>query len=217
MFERYTEKARRAIFFSRYVASKFGASQIEAEHILLGLIHEDKNHLARVFQGLHADFESIRKEIEGRTVARDRVSLQIDLPLSGEAKRAPAFAAEESETLSDRQIGTEHLLLGLLRQENSTAAKILDERGLRLSDIRQNLMRQTNMRQRLADETAMAPPDEVTISRPGTQKLSLDVTQPTDRDERWMRRLAETCLDAGLFMQEELASEFERVAALRRF
>src|SRR5262245_22023616 len=112
MFERYTEKARRAIFFSRYEASKFGASQIEAEHILLGLILEDKNLLAWVFQGSHAGFESIRKEIEGRTVARERVSLQIDLPLSGEAKRVLTFAAEESETLGNQHIGTEHLLLG---------------------------------------------------------------------------------------------------------
>ena len=72
MFERYTEKARRVIFFSRYEASQFGASQIEAEHILLGLIREDKNLTARFFRSAHADVESVRKEIEGRTVVRDR-------------------------------------------------------------------------------------------------------------------------------------------------
>ncbi len=145
MFERYTEKARRVIFFARYEASQFGASQIEAEHILLGLIREDKNLTSRFFHRLHANVELIRKEIEGRTVVRDRISPQIDLPLSNEAKRVLAFAAEESERLGNRHIGTEHLLLGLLREENSVAAEILYERGLRLSDIRQDLMRQANM------------------------------------------------------------------------
>ena len=145
MFERYTEKARRVIFFARYEASQFGASQIEAEHILLGLIREDKNLTTRFFHRAHANIELIRKEIEGRTILRDRVSTNIDLPLSSEAKRVLAFAAEESERLGNRHIGTEHLLLGLLREENSVAAEILYDRGLRLSDIRQDLMRQSNI------------------------------------------------------------------------
>ena len=145
MFERYTEKARRVIFFARYEASQFGAVQIEAEHILLGLIREDRNLTYRFFHRSHATVESIRREIEGRTVLRDRIPNNIDLPLAGEAKRVLAFAAEESERLGNRHIGTEHLLLGLLREENSVAAEILYERGLRLSDIRQDLMRQANM------------------------------------------------------------------------
>lgn len=145
MFERYTEKARRVIFFARYEANQFGASQIEAEHILLGLLREDKNLTHRFFHRSHANVDSIRKEIEGRAVWRDRIREQIDIPLSGEAKRVLAYAAEESERLGNRHIGTEHLLLGLLREENSVAAEILYERGLRLSDIRQDLMRQVNL------------------------------------------------------------------------
>lgn len=145
MFERYTEKARRVIFFARYEASQFGASQIEAEHILLGLMREDKNLTTRFFSRSHASIESIRKEIEGRTILRERISTSVDLPLSVEAKRVLAFAAEESERLGHRHIGTEHLLLGLLREENSIAAEILYERGLRLSDIRNDLLRQAGM------------------------------------------------------------------------
>jgi ATP-dependent Clp protease ATP-binding subunit ClpC len=145
MFERYTEKARRVIFFARYEASQFGATQIEAEHILLGLVREDKTLTHRFFHRSHTNFESIRREIEDRTVLRERLSTQVDLPLSGEAKRVLAYAAEESERLGHRHIGTEHLLLGLLREENSVAAEILYERGLRLSDIRNELMRQANL------------------------------------------------------------------------
>ncbi len=145
MFERYTEKARRVIFFARYEASQFGAAQIEAEHILLGLLREDKHLTTRFFNRSQGSVESIRKEIEGRTILRDRISTSVDLPLSLEAKRVLAFAAEESERLGHRHIGTEHLLLGLLREENSIAAEILYDRGLRLSDIRHDLMRQANL------------------------------------------------------------------------
>src|SRR5262249_32108926 len=147
MFERYTEKARRVIFFSRFEASQFGASQIEAEHILLGLIREDKNLIARFFHRAHGDVDLVRKEIEARTVIRGRVSSEIDLPLSAEAKSVLAFAADESDKLGNRHIGTEHLLLGLLRAEDSIAAAVLYERGLSLSGIRKDLSRRIHKEQ----------------------------------------------------------------------
>jgi ATP-dependent Clp protease ATP-binding subunit ClpC len=143
MFERYTEKARRVIFFARYEASQFGASAIEAEHILLGLLREDKGLTNRFFPRPQGSIESIRKEIEGRTVVREKVSTSVDLPLSPTAKRVLTYAQEESERLQHRYIGTEHLLLGLLREEKSLAAEILYERGLRLNQIREELGRST--------------------------------------------------------------------------
>ena len=145
MFERYTEKARRVIFFARYEASQFGAIQIEPEHILLGLVREDKSLTTRFFQRSQTSIEAVRRELEGRTVLRERLIASVDLPLSQTAKRVLAFAAEESERIGHRHIGTEHLLLGLLREENSIAAELLYERGLRLSDIRNELMRQASV------------------------------------------------------------------------
>jgi ATP-dependent Clp protease ATP-binding subunit ClpC len=198
MFERYTEKARRVIFFSRYEASQFGASQIEAEHILLGLIREDKKLTARFFHRSLANVELIRKEIENRTVMRDHISSQIDLPLSDGAKRALSFAAEESKLLGNRHIGTEHLLLGLLREETSIAAEILNARGLRLPDVRQDLARQVHV-------------ESV------TQQSPLDGPRPADSDDQWVGELSEACIDAGLFTQDELLAEFMNVAALRQF
>src|SRR5688572_1370635 len=140
MFERYTEKARRVIFFARYEASQFGSPYIETEHLLLGLLREDKA-LANRFLRSHASLESIRKQIEGHTTIREKVSTSVDLPLSNECKRVLAYAAEEAERLSHKHIGTEHLLLGLLREEKCFAAEILHERGLRLSAIREELAR----------------------------------------------------------------------------
>jgi ATP-dependent Clp protease ATP-binding subunit ClpC len=140
MFEKYTEKARRVIFFARYEASQFGSSYIETEHLLLGLLREDKA-LTNRFLRAHASIESIRKQIEGRTTIKEKVSTSVDLPLSQECKRVLAYAQEEAERLSNKHIGTEHLLMGLLREEKSFAAEILHERGLRLSALREELNR----------------------------------------------------------------------------
>ena len=140
LFERYTEKARRVIFFARYEASQFGSPYIETEHLLLGLLREDKA-LTNRFLRSHASVESIRKQIEGHTTIREKVSTSVDLPLSNECKRVLAYAAEEAERLSHKHIGTEHLLLGLLREEKCFAAEILHERGLRLGTIREELAR----------------------------------------------------------------------------
>lgn len=141
MFERYTEKARRVIFFARYEASQFGANAIEVEHILLGLLREDKQLAQRFFRSPASTVESIRKQIEGRAVLRDKIPSSIDLPLSQSAKRVLSFAADESDRFQNRHIGTEHLLLGILREEKSPAAELLYDRGLRLNQIRDDLMR----------------------------------------------------------------------------
>src|SRR5436853_994782 len=141
MFERYTEKARRVIFFGRYEASHFGSPHIETEHLLLGLVREDKA-LTNRFLRSHASIESIRKQIEGRTQVRKKASTSVDLPLSNESKRVLAYAAEEAERLAHKHIGPEHLLLGLLREEKCFAAQILMERDVRLSQVREELARQ---------------------------------------------------------------------------
>jgi hypothetical protein len=141
MFERYTERARRAIFFARYEASQFGSVTIETEHLLLGLIREDKI-LTNRFVRDHSSIESIREEIEARIPNREKVPTSADLPLSSECKRILAYAAEEAERLNHQHIGTEHLLLGILREENSVAAQVLQERGgLKLDAIREELAR----------------------------------------------------------------------------
>ncbi len=138
MFERYTEKARRAIFFGRYEASQFGSLYIETEHLLLGLLREDKA-LANRFLRSVAAVESIRKQIEGHSAPRQKVSTSVDLPLSHECKRALAYGAEEATRLSHKHIDTAHLLLGLLREQECFAAQLLREQGLTLDAVREQV------------------------------------------------------------------------------
>jgi ATP-dependent Clp protease ATP-binding subunit ClpC len=141
MFERYTEKARRVIFFARYEASQFGAPYIETEHLLLGILREDKS-LTNRFLRSHAAVESIRKQIEHRTTVREKISTAVDLPLSNESKRVLEHAKTEADVLSHKNIGTEHLLFGILREEECFAAELLRERGLKLAAVREDLARE---------------------------------------------------------------------------
>ena len=138
MFERYTEKARRAIFFARYEASQFGSPYIETEHLLLGLLREDKRIVLLFFRS-HVFVEEIRKKIEQHGYVREKISTSVDLPLSNESKRVLAYAAEEAERLDHKHIGTEHLLLGLFRGKESFAAQLLNEYGPGLEDARKRV------------------------------------------------------------------------------
>src|SRR6187401_1262907 len=144
MFERYTERARRVLFFARYEASQLGSISIETEHLLLGLIREGKGLTSRIFARSHLSLENIRKEIEGRTVYREKVSTSVEIPFSAETKRVLQFAAEEADRLLHNYIGTEHLLLGILREERSVAASILMEKGMRLHTVREDIVQLLN-------------------------------------------------------------------------
>ena len=138
MFERYTEKARRVIFFARYEASQLGSPHIQPDHLLLGILRDDKV-LADRFLRSHDAVASIRGRIGSATISREKLLASVDLPLSNESKRVFAFASEEAERLSHKHIGTEHLLLGILREDKTLAAQLLNESGITLESTRTSL------------------------------------------------------------------------------
>jgi uncharacterized protein YbbC (DUF1343 family) len=139
MFERYTEKARRVIFFARYEASQFGAESIDPEHLLLGLAREDRSLFRRWLPNGRESVQQLRTWIERHCPPRERIPTSVEIPLAPESKRILHYSHEESDRLRDRHIGTEHLLLGLMREEGSIAAQALHEMGLRLDAVRQTL------------------------------------------------------------------------------
>jgi ATP-dependent Clp protease ATP-binding subunit ClpC len=132
------------LFFARYEASQLGSISIETEHLLLGLIREGKGLTSRIFARSHLALETIRKEIEGRTVFREKVSTSVEIPFSAETKRVLNYAAEEADRLLHNYIGTEHLLLGILREERSVAASILTDKGMRLANVREDIVQLLN-------------------------------------------------------------------------
>lgn len=135
MFERYTEKARRVIFFARYEASEDGAQKIEVEHLLAGVLRDNlallDSFLSREQrEGLKAALEESRAERR-----LPKTSTSVDMPLSDGAKRVLDYAAEEAEKLDEKYVGPEHLLIALLREESS-APGLLSRYGLQVEVVR---------------------------------------------------------------------------------
>lgn len=165
MFDRYTTRARRVIHRSVYVAGRTGSPQIETEHLLLGLLGEDKG-LARRFLGSPWAAEVVCRRIEQNKPVREKVPGSREIPLCGAVKRALAFAAEEADLLSSKRIRTEHLLLGLLREDNCFAAEILSEHAVYLVAIRDELMsipHDDSVRETFVRERGPLPEDVVEL------------------------------------------------------
>jgi ATP-dependent Clp protease ATP-binding subunit ClpC len=141
MFERYTERARRVIFFSRYEASQFGSSAIGAEHLLLGLLTEDGDLVRRFLSG--SSVEAIDQDITNRMGARQKTSTSFGVPLTPQCKQILTSAAEEAEMLRHRWIGTEHLLLGMLRETGSVVQSVLQAHGFELERVREQMKSST--------------------------------------------------------------------------
>ena len=137
MFERYTEAARRALFFSRYESSATGSLTIESQHVLLGLLREPGPVVRRLLAGTETSVEQLRQEIENRITFRERVPVTVEIPFSEETKRILNYTAEEAGRLGHSYIGTEHMLLALLCVPESIAGAILTGHGLRLPTARE--------------------------------------------------------------------------------
>jgi ATP-dependent Clp protease ATP-binding subunit ClpA len=137
VFERYTESARRTLFFARDEASEVGSRSIETEHLLLGLMRDLKGVIDPILTPVSMD---IRKELDRRIVRRERFSTSIEIPFSAETKQALEFSSEEADRLRHGYIGTEHLLLALLRVGRSVAADVLRMCGVDLEETRTRIV-----------------------------------------------------------------------------
>jgi hypothetical protein len=137
MFERYSEKAHRVISLARYEASNFGAPCIETQHILLGLLR-DITFTNRFLPSINS-LKLIHQKVRAVTPVREKISTAVDLPLSDESKRVLAYAAEEANLRKRKEVGTGHLSLALLREENCLAATLLRECGLAIGQVREEL------------------------------------------------------------------------------
>jgi len=131
MFERFTEQARRSLFFARYEASQLGSLSIESPHLLLGIMRELTGPM---LAGLPAD---LRLVLESKAKSANQVPLTQEIPFSEETKQALQSAAEEADRLQHSYIGPEHLILGLLNYPRSEAAKALLSHGLSLELARE--------------------------------------------------------------------------------
>jgi ATP-dependent Clp protease ATP-binding subunit ClpC len=138
MFEKFTEKAKRILFLARYEASQQGKKVIGTEHILLGLLKEGEETTRELFTRANISMDLLQAELERSGPAREKLSTSVEIPFAEETKKVFDFAQEEAERLMHPHIGTEHILLGLLRMEDSEACRMLTERGMRLFSVRED-------------------------------------------------------------------------------
>jgi uncharacterized protein (TIGR03435 family) len=136
MFKRFTSRALQVLFYARSEVGQLGASAVEPEHILLGVLDEGKGLGCRILTRTGAALDDFRSDVVGRLTSGEKTPETEEIPFSASCERALQYAAEEADRLLHDSIGTEHLLLGLLREERSAAAEVLAARGLRVEAVR---------------------------------------------------------------------------------
>jgi len=140
MFNRFTERARKVIVLAKEEAKRFNHDYIGTEHILLGLIREGEGVAATVLQKLGLNLQNIRLEIEKLVQPGPATQILGDIPFTPRAKKALELAAEEARALGHNYIGTEHILLGLIREGEGVASQVLMNLGLDLETVRNEVM-----------------------------------------------------------------------------
>ena len=171
MFERYTEQAQRVLLFARHEAGQAGSPAVEPEHLLLALIREWEGLSARIFERAHVSADEVRTAIESRTTRREAASSG-DLPFGASTNQVLELAAQESGRLLHNYVGTEHLLLGVFREERSLAAWILAERGLQINQVRDDIV------MLLSAPRAMPPMRQAKPDVPPSTEVTI---KPTER------------------------------------
>jgi len=140
MFERFTDRARKVMALANQEAQRFNHEYIGTEHILLGLIKEGTGVGATVLKKMNVDLRKVRLEVEKMVKSGPEMVTMGKLPHTPRAKKVIEYAIEEARNLNHNYVGTEHLLLGLLREREGIAAKVLMNLGLKLEEVREEVL-----------------------------------------------------------------------------
>ena len=163
MYERFTDRARKVMQLANQEAQRLNYEYIGTEHILLGLAKEGDGVAANVLKNLNVDLRRVRLEVEKIVQAGPDPVHPGKLPQTPHARKVIEYSIEEARKLEHKYVGTEHLLLGLLREQEGVAAQVLVNMGLRLQDVREEvleLLGQT-IDQAKEDETSVELPVEI--------------------------------------------------------
>src|ERR1700674_4890705 len=140
MSNRFTERAQRVILIAQEEAKRLNHDYVGTEHILLGLIALGEGVAAQVLANLGVDLRRVRSEIEKIVGTGDNVMLLGEIPFTPRAKKVLEYAVEEAQHMGHSYVGTEHLLLGLIREEEGVAARVLENLGVRLDIVREEVL-----------------------------------------------------------------------------
>ncbi|MFC1706144.1 ATP-dependent Clp protease ATP-binding subunit [Planctomycetota bacterium] len=184
MFDRFTERARRVMGLARQEAQRFNHEYIGTEHILLGLIQEGSGVAANVLRNLDIDLDKIRREVEKIVQSGPSMVTMGQLPFTPRAKKVLELAVEEASNLGHNYIGTEHLLLGLIRENEGVAAQVLLNLGLKLDDVREEVLELLGAD--MPTESSSAPEEKKSTTKSKTPALDAfgrDLTELAREDK----------------------------------
>src|SRR5262245_60135173 len=202
MYERFTDRARKIMQLANEEAQRFDHPYIGTEHILLGLVKEGTGVAANVLQNLDVVLRDVRRQVETIVQAGPDKILSGKLPLTLQAKQLVQYAIEEARGLHHNYVGTEHLLLGLIRDHETVAAQVLHNLGLTLAIIRAELLAILGHNMQTTDAIALSIP-----------------LQSQDLSNRKLRAstLLQTVIDLIADMKEDSVSnkQFNLAAELR--
>lgn len=141
MFERFTEHARHVIELAAREAQRFGNEYVGTEHLLWGLAKETQGVAATVLEQFHVDLKPLRRDVDELLKTRPHVESVNKLPQSVHAKEAIQYAVEEARAMRHNYVGTEHILLGLMRNSMAVSAQVLADFNLDLDPVREEVRR----------------------------------------------------------------------------
>lgn len=201
MWQRFTERARKVVFYAQEEAQKFGEGYVSTEHLLLGLVREADSVAARVLDKLNVSLNRVRAEVEKQLPRGDARPNQ-DMTLTPRAKRVIDLAYDEARNLNNNYIGTEHLLLGLIREGDGLAGRVLAKLGVELEKARREVMglQDNDTQQKTSSGTRSS--SSTTTSTSGSKTTTLD---------EFGRDLTEQARDGKLDPVVGRQNEIERV------
>ena len=178
MFERFTDRARRVVVLAQEEARLLNHNYIGTEHILLGLIHEGEGVAAKALESLGISLEAVRAQVE-EIIGQGQSAPTGHIPFTPRAKKVLELSLREALQLGHNYIGTEHLLLGLVREGQSGAAQVLAGRGANLDTVRQEVARQL----------ASGGGDRAAATKPSKEGLLADIEALYDEIVRLSREV----------------------------
>jgi len=177
MFERFTDRARKVMALANQEAQRFNHEYVGTEHVLLGLVKEGQGVAANVLHNLSVDLKKIRLEVEKIVKSGPAMVTMGKLPQTPRAKKVIEFAIEEARNLGHNYVGTEHLLLGLLREHDGVAAQVLMNLGLKLDEVRAEVLNILGASMEAEGETAEGEARRGKSKTPALDSFGRDLTQ----------------------------------------
>ena len=205
MFDRFTDRAKKVMNLARQEAQRFNHEYLGTEHILLGLVQEGSGVAANVLKNMGIDLNKIRMEVEKIVKTGPSMVTMGQLPFTPRAKKVLELSMEEAGNLGHNYIGTEHLLLGLIKENEGIAAQVLLNLGVKLEDVREEVL------DFLGADTSDEEDDEAGVDEGGTQSAGTNSKSKTPALDSFGRDLTELAGEGKLDVVIGRENEIERV------